>query len=103
MRLIKRDAMYHVVPESQSIRLPLSSPWAARGAIQQNLAAATGCVQGRFCLALERWIWQLHLEWELPLPWCTAGAVTQGGKLDLSSKGIIALPPDAFAGMAKME
>ena len=28
---------------------------------------------------------------------------TQGGTLDLSRKGINALPPDAFAGMAKMK
>jgi hypothetical protein len=27
---------------------------------------------------------------------------TQGGKLELSSKGITSMPPDAFAGMAKM-
>jgi hypothetical protein len=27
---------------------------------------------------------------------------TQGGKLELSSKGITSVPPDAFAGMAKM-
>jgi hypothetical protein len=28
---------------------------------------------------------------------------TQGGKLDLSSKGITSVPAEAFAGMAKME
>ena len=28
---------------------------------------------------------------------------TQGGRLDLSRKGITSVPADAFAGMAKME
>jgi hypothetical protein len=39
---------------------------------------------------------------DLPLVWSDS-CPTSGGKVDLSRKGINALPPDAFAGMDTME